>query len=166
VTAPDLRGYGDSARPPAGAGHAGYAKRTMAAELVAEMRDLGFERFAVVGHDRGARVAYRMALDHPQAVAKLTALDIVPTLTMWDRMDHNLATGSCHGLFLIQPNEPPERMIGRDRWGEQEIARRANDPLAVRRQSADDLRGQPIACGHFLAEEAPDATAAALEAFR
>src|SRR6185503_10351796 len=79
VVAADLRGYGDSAKPPGGDDHAGYAKRAMAHDQVQAMRALGFERFAVVGHDRGARVGHRMALDHPECVTRLVLIDIVPT---------------------------------------------------------------------------------------
>ena len=84
VVAADLRGYGDSSKPPADDDHAAYSKRTMAADMVGLMRELGHERFSVAGHDRGARVARRMALDHPAAVERAAVLDIVPTLTLFD----------------------------------------------------------------------------------
>src|SRR6185503_14656269 len=84
VVCADLRGYGDSDKPPGGDDHAGYSKRAMAADMVAAMRALGFDRFGVAGHDRGARVTRRMALDHPDAVARAAVLDIVPTLTLFD----------------------------------------------------------------------------------
>ncbi len=114
VVAPDLRGYGDSAKPPGGADHAGYAKRAMALDQVGVMAALGFERFAVVGHDRGARVAHRMALDHAERVAKLAVLDIVPTLTAFEETDQDKATGYYHWFFLSQPYDMPERLIGND----------------------------------------------------
>src|SRR4051794_29335440 len=85
VVAPDLRGYGDSGKPEGGEGHVNYSKRAMAADQVAVMRALGFNRFAVVGHDRGGRVAHRMALDHPDAVERIAVLDIAPTATMYTR---------------------------------------------------------------------------------
>ncbi len=114
VVAPDLRGYGDSDKPPSTADHAPYSKRVMAQDQVALMRDLGFDRFAVVGHDRGGRVGHRMALDHPDAVEKLVVVDIAPTLTMYDRTDQAFATRYFWWFFLIQPADLPERMIGSD----------------------------------------------------
>jgi haloacetate dehalogenase len=112
VICPDLRGYGDSDRPPDDPAHRTYAKRAMAADQVETMARLGFERFAVVGHDRGGRVAYRLALDHPDRVSRLAVLDIVPTIEAWDRMDRRQALGSYHWLFLAQPFDLPERLIG------------------------------------------------------
>ena len=85
VVATDLRGYGDSGKPATDAEHAPYSKRVMAADQVAVMRSLGYDRFLVVGHDRGARVGHRMAVDHPDAVAKLAVLDIAPTLAMYEK---------------------------------------------------------------------------------
>jgi len=111
---PDLRGYGDSDKPLADATHSAYSKRTMAADNVALMRTLGFERFAVCGHDRGGRVAHRMALDHPQAVERLMLLDISPTLTMYERTDMEFARAYYHWFFLIQPEPLPEKLIGAD----------------------------------------------------
>ncbi len=111
---PDLRGYGRSAKPPGDADHGNYGKRAMAADLVALMRALGHERFLVAGHDRGGRVAHRLALDHPQAVAKLCVLDIVPTLAMYERTDQAFATAYYHWFFLIQPAPLPETLIGAD----------------------------------------------------
>lgn len=92
VVAPDLRGYGDSAKPDGGERHVNYSKRAMAADQVEVMRALGFERFAVVGHDRGGRVAHRMALDHPDAVERIAVLDIAPTATMYARTTKEFAT--------------------------------------------------------------------------
>ncbi len=114
VIAADLRGYGDSSKPSSGPDHAAYSKRAMAADMVEVMAQLGFRRFAVAGHDRGGRAAYRMALDRPDAVSKLAVLDIVTTYTMWTRMDKALATASYHWLFLMQPDGLPEAMIGKD----------------------------------------------------
>jgi haloacetate dehalogenase len=243
VVAPDLRGYGDSDRPAAGPDHAAYAKRAMAADQVAVMGALGFERFAVAGHDRGGRVAYRLALDAPERVTRLAVLDIIPTGSVFAAVDKGVAMSTYHWFFLSQPFDLPERLIGADpefflRWtlaswsgdglasfapealaeylrafqdpavihatcedyragatvddetdradlGHRRIAcptlvlwgdRRANrrgrtgaverrDPLAVWREWAADVRGQALACGHFLAEEAPGETAAALRDF-
>ncbi len=115
---PDLRGYGDSTKPlPAATpelDHAQHSKRAMAADLAALMRSLGHERFAVVGHDRGGRVAHRLALDHPERVARLAVIDIVPTLDMYESTDMRFASWYYHWFFLIQPAPLPERMIGAD----------------------------------------------------
>ncbi|MBI3707817.1 MAG: alpha/beta hydrolase [Proteobacteria bacterium] len=235
VIAADLRGYGDSAKPPAGPDHREYSKRAMAADMVEVMAALGWAQYAVVGHDRGARVAYRMALDHRDAVTKLVTLDIVPTHVMWAQMDKVLAMATYHWLFLAQPDGLPEAMIGanpryylhellrrwsgdfgaftpeamaeyercfadpatihascedyragatiddahdmadagRNRiacpmlalWGERGLAKRRADVLAVWQDWASDVRGHPIDSGHFLPEEAPGPTLAAIEAF-
>jgi len=114
VVAPDLRGYGDSDKPISDAAHAAYSKRATAADAVALMRRFGFERFGVCGHDRGGRVAHRMALDHPGAVARLMLLDISPTQTMYERTDMAFARAYYHWFFLIQPAPMPERLIGGD----------------------------------------------------
>ena len=114
VVCPDLRGYGLSGKPPVSADHAAYAKRAMAADMVGLMAQLGFLRFQVVAHDRGARVAHRMALDAPQAVARLCTMDIVPTLHHFERTDMAFAMGYYHWFFLAQPHPKPERMILRD----------------------------------------------------
>ena len=108
---PDLRGYGYSSCPPNDARNETYSKRAMAGDLVALMASLGHNRFAVVGHDRGARVAYRMGLDHPQSVACLAVLDIVPTYAMWHNFTVKLAMKTYHWLFLAQPNPLPEMLI-------------------------------------------------------
>jgi len=109
---PDLRGYGDSAQPVGEADHANYSKRVMAQDLLRLMHTLGHERFAVCGHDRGGRVAHRLALDHPQAVARLAVIDIAPTLDMYAATDMRFARAYYHWFFLIQPTPWPERMIG------------------------------------------------------
>ena len=115
---PDLRGYGDSTKPgPAAtpeADHALHSKRAMAADMVALMNGLGHRRFLVAGHDRGARVAHRLALDHADRVERLALIDIVPTLDMYELADMRAATGYYHWFFLIQPAPLPERMIGGD----------------------------------------------------
>lgn len=114
VVATDLRGYGDSSKPESGEDHVGYSKRAMALDQVELMRELGFDSFAVVGHDRGGRVAHRMALDHPKRVTKLAVLDIVPTYHVFATADKNLATAYYHWFFLIQPYDLPEHLIGAD----------------------------------------------------
>src|SRR5439155_4979078 len=112
VVGPDLRGYGDSSKPPGGADNAGYSKRALALDQVETMAALGFERFAVAGHDRGARVAHRLARDHADRVERLALLDIVPTLYRFETIDQKAATSSWHWFFLIQPRGFPERLIG------------------------------------------------------
>ena len=112
VIATDLRGYGASSKPEGEPSHASYSKRTMAADQVAVMRHFGFERFLVCAHDRGARVAHRMALDHPDAVERLMLLDIAPTLAMYEQTDRTFATKYFHWFFLIQPEPLPEALIG------------------------------------------------------
>jgi haloacetate dehalogenase len=234
VVAADLRGYGDSAKPPGGPDHAAYSKRAMARDLVGAMRALGHERFAVAGHDRGGRVAHRMALDHPEAVERAAVLDIVPTRTLFAGTDQAFATAYYHWFFLIQPDGLPETMIGHDPewflretlrrwsgraepiaeeaiaeyvrhfrdpaaihgscedyraaasidlahdaedagariacpllvlWGEHGAMHRLFDVLASWRALADDVRGHPVPCGHFLPEESPGETLRALDGF-
>ncbi len=114
VVLTDLRGYGDSAKPPGGDNHAAYSKRAMAQDQVEVMTALGFDSFAVAGHDRGARVGHRLALDHPERVSKLALLDIAPTLAMYERTDMAFASAYYHWFFLIQPYDLPERLIGAD----------------------------------------------------
>jgi haloacetate dehalogenase len=112
VVAPDLAGYGASFRPEPTPDHAAHGKRALALDQVEAMAALGFDRFAVAGHDRGGRVAYRMALDHPGRVERLAVLDIVPTGEVWRRADRNFAKGYWHWAFLSQPAPLPERLIG------------------------------------------------------
>lgn len=114
VFAPDLKGYGDSDAPAPDPSSSNYSKRAMAADMVAMMRGLGHERFAVVGHDRGARVAYRMALDSPGRVRRLAVLDIVPTGAMWAAANRVFAVNTFHWGFLAQGGGLPERLLGAD----------------------------------------------------
>jgi len=235
VVLADLRGYGDSSKPAGGPDHAAYAKRVMAADQVTVMRRLGFDRFCLAGHDRGGRVAHRLALDHPGAVARLAVLDIAPTATMYALTDRAFATGYYHWFFLIQPAPMPERLIGADPefylrtklnawsqgqdsffaprpvaeylrcfadpatiaatcedyraaagidlehdaadadrriaapllalWGERGLVGRLYDVLETWRAKALDVRGHALPTGHYLPEEAPEATADALAAF-
>ncbi len=114
IVAPDLRGYGESDKPPAGSDFAAYSKRVMAADMVALMTALGFETFAVAGHDRGGRVAYRLALDHPERVTGLATLDIMPTLDTWESLTGTRGLAAWHWYFLAQPPGVPEPMIAAD----------------------------------------------------
>jgi haloacetate dehalogenase len=109
---PDLRGYGDSSKPPSTPDHAAYSKRALAQDQVETMAALGFERFRVAGHDRGARVTHRLLRDHPERIERAALLDIVPTLYRFETIDQKAATGSFHWFFLIQPAPFPERLIG------------------------------------------------------
>ncbi len=114
VVLADLRGYGASTAPPGGPRGEGYTKREMAAELVQVMAGLGHERFAVVGHDRGARVGYRMALDHPGVVDRLAVLNVIPTLDQFERMSGGPSLGYWPWVLLAQPAPMPERLLGAD----------------------------------------------------
>jgi haloacetate dehalogenase len=112
VVMADLRGYGDSSKPPGGENHAAYSKRAMAQDQVELMRGLGFDTFCVVGHDRGGRVAHRMALDYGAAIEKLAVLDIVPTYEIYRSVTKEFAAAYFHWFFLIQPAPFPETLIG------------------------------------------------------
>jgi haloacetate dehalogenase len=222
VVAPDLRGYGGSSKPATTDDHEPYSKRAMARDQVAVMRALGHERFAVCGHDRGARCAYRLALDHPDRVTALAVLDIIPTADVFRRLDRRFALSAWHWFFLAAPHDLPERMIANDPdafylrggghvfgpealddyrrsfrdpdcihamcedyragatldvahdeadrgtrrigcptlvlWGTRGSVARVDGVLDVWREWADDVRGRALDSGHFLAEEAPDAT--------
>jgi haloacetate dehalogenase len=114
VVATDLRGYGKSSKPPTAPDHEPYSKRAMARDQVEVMTQLGFERFFVAGHDRGARCAYRMALDHPERVERLALLDIIPTGEALRRADARFATGFWHWFFLGQSSDVPEKLLGAD----------------------------------------------------
>jgi haloacetate dehalogenase len=114
VVCSDLRGYGDSSKPASTPDHTPYSKRTMALDQVEVMEALGFQRFALGGHDRGGRVAHRLARDHPHRVERLAVLDISPTAAMYANTDTAFATAYYHWFFLIQPYDLPERLIGSD----------------------------------------------------
>ena len=111
VVCADLRGYGRSGCPASDPGHTPYAKRAMAQDMVTVMERLGFPRFSVAGHDRGGRVAYRMALDHPDRVERIAVLDILPTQTTWERADARFALGFWPWSLLAQPEPLPERIL-------------------------------------------------------
>lgn len=139
VVACDLRGYGDSSKPQGALDHANYSKRTMALDALAVMRSLGFETFKVLAHDRGARVAHRLALDHPQAVERMALLDIAPTLAMYEQTSEAFARAYWHWFFLIQPAPMPERLIEsdpaayvRDVMGKRSAGLAPFDPRALR----------------------------------
>ena len=235
VVATDLRGFGASGKPPSTPDHAPYSMRALARDQVEAMRALGHQRFAVVGHDRGARCAYRMALDHPGVVTRLAVLDVVPTGDAFDRAGREFALDFWVWSFLAAPAPVPERLIAcapqvlvdhmLDTWSERSDAFAADvraayvaqfrdpatvhavceeyraaatldyaddhadrvrqriacpvlvlwshsgavaqwyDPLAVWRAWADDVRGGPVAAGHFFPEEAPEETVRHLRAF-
>ena len=114
VVCADLRGYGDSGKPPSDPAHLTYSKRKTAMDMVEVMSTLGFDQFMLAGHDRGGRVAHRMALDHPDRIQKVSFLDIVPTRTIFEATNQAIATGYYHWFFLIQPDGLPERLIGGD----------------------------------------------------
>jgi haloacetate dehalogenase len=234
VVAPDLRGYGGSSTAPDDPEHRSQSKRVMAGDAVALMAHLGFGRFDVAGHDRGGRVGYRLALDRPDAVRRLSVLDIIPTGEVWARADANFALGYWHWGLLAQPAPLPETMAGHDPdwffldahfagivrtfhpsavadyqrsvreprvihamaedyragatfdralddddraagrqigcptqvlWGSRGRVGRWYDPLEIWRDWAPDVTGQAIDSGHFLPEENPADTLAALLAF-
>src|SRR6516225_2955870 len=207
---PDLPGYGWSDAPPSDATHAPYTKRAMAAVIIEAMAALGHVRFRLAGHDRGGRVAYRLALDHPGRLERLAVLDIVPTWAMWHRMDARLATRAAAGtkiknLSAFDPRalahyhaffDDPVRIhatcedyragrttdLAHDEetrasgqkitcpllaiWGAAGgLPAETEGPLATWREWAINVRGFALDCGHYLAEEAPDATAKALLEF-
>lgn len=114
VVCADLRGYGDSSKPETTPDHEPYSKRAMARDQLEVMRQRGFEQFAVAGHDRGARVAYRLALDYPDRITRVAVLDVIPTGEHYRRTDFSFAMGYYHWFFLAQPFDIPERLIGAD----------------------------------------------------
>ena len=114
VVMTDLRGYGDSSKPQGTPDHLNYSKRVMALDQIEVMRHFGFSEFDVLAHDRGARVAHRLALDHPKAVKRLVLLDIAPTLAMYEKTSNQFARSYWHWFFLIQPAPLPERLIEAD----------------------------------------------------
>jgi haloacetate dehalogenase len=117
VVLADLRGYGDSSKPLGLPGHENYSKRVMAQDQITVMQQLGFDRFNVLAHDRGARVAHRLAMDHPEAAERLIILDIAPTLAMYEQTTESFARSYWHWFFLIQPAPMPERLIEADPSG-------------------------------------------------
>lgn len=136
VVATDLTGYGMSSKPPSSDDHAAYSKRNMAGDQISVMRQLGHEKFMVAGHDRGGRVAYRMALDHPEVVQKLAVLDIIPTLEAFERGGKDFGLGYYHWFFLAQPAPLPETLIDADpdwfwRWHTDRVPRKFFAPEAV-----------------------------------
>jgi haloacetate dehalogenase len=228
VVLADIRGYGDTIRPPVTEDHAPYSKRAMAQDQIDLMGCLGFARFKVLAHDRGARVAHRLMLDHPQTVERAVLLDIAPTLAMYEGTTELFARKYWHWFFLIQRAPLPERLIAADPqlyinsvmgsrhagmsafapqalaeylrcaklpgwaegicedyraaagidldhdrasraagekvqcplmvlWGAHGVVEQCFDVLNVWRNYALDVRGNPIACGHYIPEEAPDA---------
>jgi haloacetate dehalogenase len=142
VVCADLRGYGDSGRPEAGPESVAYGKRTMAADMVALMQSLGFDRFHLAAHDRGARVAHRLALDHPAHVARLMLLDIAPTLAMYEQTTERFARAYWHWFFLIQPAPLPERLIEADpvAYLQDVMGRRHAGMAAFAPQALDEYR--------------------------
>ena len=112
LVVPDLRGYGDSSKPPGGPDQIAYSKRALAQDQAEMMTALGFDRFMVAGHDRGARVAHRLVRDHAERIERVALLDIVPTLYRFETIDDKAARGSFHWFFLVQPGGLPERLIG------------------------------------------------------
>lgn len=172
VVCADLRGYGDSSKPRGLPDHSNYSKRAMAADMVEVMQALGFARFHVVGHDRGARVGHRLARDHGARVASLTVMDISPTLTMYERTNKDFATAYWHWFFLIQPAPLPERLLaghvpdyilarlGRGRAGlrpfspaaRREYVRCFRDPRAIHASCEDYRAAATIDLAHDRAD--------------
>jgi haloacetate dehalogenase len=161
VVAMDLRGYGDSSKPDGGANHVNYSKRAMALDGVEVMKHFGFDKFAVVGHDRGARVTHRLALDHPDKVTKAAVFDIVPTRTVFKSVNKELATSYYHWFFLIQPAPFPETLInnsiefymGRGTSETQkEYTRCFRDPATVHGMCEDYRAGASIDLEHDEAD--------------
>jgi haloacetate dehalogenase len=167
VVATDLRGYGESSKPPTTADHWPYTKRAMARDQVAVMHALGFDRFAVCGHDRGARVGYRLALDHPERVTRLAVLDVIPTGEVYLRADREFGLGYYHWFFLAQPAPLPERLIAADPdayYGYHgaaalfasdaldEYRRFATDPETIHAMCEDYRAGATLDYAHDLAD--------------
>jgi haloacetate dehalogenase len=138
VVCPDLRGYGQSAKPPDGQGHENYSKRTMAADCLALMRSLGHDQFAVVGHDRGGYVALRLALDHPEAVTRLAFLGLVPIGEALARVNARFAASWWHWFFYGQPDQP-ERLINADPDAHYRLGGTAAETMG--QENYDDMRG-------------------------
>lgn len=233
---PDLRGYGASLGPPPDPQHRNYAKRTVAADMAALMTSLGYDNFALAGHDRGGRVGYRLALDHPARVGRFAAIDIIPTIDVWEEMDAAKAIATYRWPFLAVPAPLPEQLIGNDPeffvthllarwagdvgrlspqavaayvaqfrnpatvtatcedyragatadwdddradrkagrklackmlvlWSRGYLGDKASSPAGLWRRWADDVSEVALDCGHFVPEEEPERTAAALRSF-
>jgi haloacetate dehalogenase len=167
LVCPDLRGYGESSKPPTTPDHAPYSKRAMAADGVALMRSLGHERFAVAGHDRGALVAFRLAMDHPEVVTRLVLMDGLPVLEHLERCDARFAAAWWHWWFLGQTDKPAERVINADpdawytataeQMGEEAFAdwqRAIHDPETVHGMCEDYRAGLGIDRAHDEADRA------------
>ena len=156
VIAPDLRGYGASSKPQSSPDHKTYSKKVMAADQYSLMRELGFDQFFVLGHDRGARVAHRLAADYPQNVLKVMLLDISPTLTMYSQTTMALAKGYWHWFFLIQSDPIPEKMIGADPefWLKNHMGRYAGTSIFTPEcwQEYLDSVSDPV-CLHSMCED-------------
>jgi len=223
----DLRGYGDSSKPQGTPDHSNYSKRVMAQDQVEVMKQLGFDRFDILAHDRGARVAHRLAMDHADSVSRLIMLDIAPTLAMYEKANNAFARAYWHWFFLIQPSPMPERLIEADPaayirdlmgrrsagltpfdplalaeymrcialpgaahgmcedyraaagidlihdrediaagkklvmptmvlWGEEGVIHQCFKPLQEWQAIAKDVVGEPVPCGHYISEEAPE----------
>ena len=161
VIAADLRGYGDSSKPDGGPNHANYSKRAMALDQIEVMKHFGFDRFAVVGHDRGARVTHRLTLDHPKAVTRAAVLDIVPTHHLYTHVTREVATAYYHWFFLIRPAPFPEEMInnsletyiGRGTGdAEAEFLRAFRNPATVHAMCEDYRAGASIDLEHDEAD--------------
>jgi haloacetate dehalogenase len=137
---PDLRGYGGSFKPPATPDHAPYAKREMAKDLVELMAHFGHEKFLVAAHDRGARVAHRLAIDHPARVQKLAVMDIIPTLEHFERADMRMALGYYHWFWFAQPHPFPENVIcaAPDAWWRAHTSREPKPPDFFDREALAD----------------------------
>jgi haloacetate dehalogenase len=165
VVLADLRGYGDSDKPPGGTGHENYTKRVMARDMLTAMTRLGHDRFAVIGHDRGGRVAHRMALDAPDRVTALAVLDIVPTRHMFTHVDRAMATSYFHWFFLTASGGLPEKLINGnpDAWIDSRFAgRRAGGlptedaAMAEYRRVFSDPRAVHATCEDYRAAAGPD----------
>ena len=142
VIASDLRGYGDSGKPQTDELHLPYSKREMAKDQVMLMKSLGFDSFFLAGHDRGGRVAHRLALDHPTAIRKLVVMDIAPTHAMYTTTDLEFATAYYHWFFLIQSFDLPERLIGNDPdyFLTQKFGQWGRDRSAFTKEAMDEYR--------------------------
>ncbi|WP_444950791.1 alpha/beta fold hydrolase [Micromonospora ureilytica] len=150
------------------ADHEPYSMRAIARDQIEVMRSLGHEQFRLVGHDRGARCAYRLALDAPDVVTRLAVMDVVPIGDVYNRADKTFSLSYWVWSFLAAPAPVPEQFIKAALflWSQRgQVAKLYDDPLAIWREWADDVRGEPVGVGHFIPEEAPDETTRQLLAF-